>query len=105
MKALLLVPIFPLLAWSVTPAAGHQALNAPKQATTLQTLVEDHLLSSDAAADVRSVVLKQIANVTASLTEGYLRDLIALGIAAFGVSENDAFQSSLHLMYHSSSGQ
>ncbi|KAJ9615623.1 hypothetical protein H2200_001698 [Cladophialophora chaetospira] len=56
------------------------------QATTPQISFEEELLSSNAAANIRSVVLEHIANVTALLTEEYLKGLVTSGMDAFGTN-------------------
>ena len=94
MKTLSLLSIFSLLALSILAVAGHQSPNGElSQAATPQSSFEDQILSSDAVADVRSVVLRHIANVTALFAEEYLKDLVASGIDAFGVSMVEALKS------------
>ncbi|KIW65769.1 hypothetical protein PV04_07996 [Phialophora macrospora] len=88
MKALLLVTMLPPLALSATQVAEQQPFNPQlSQEMTAQALFGDQLPSSDPAADVRSVMLRYIANVTASLAEEYLRDLIASGLEIIRTNE------------------
>ena len=58
-----------------------------------QALSENQLLVTAAVGDIKSLILKHIANVTASLAEEYMRDLVALGTDVLVVSVQKGFQA------------
>lgn len=76
-----------LLFCSAASAADDKALNEPlADAMTLLRLFEGHPALSGPVDDIKSVVLQHIANITAVVTEEYLREFVASSMAIFGVS-------------------
>lgn len=83
----IIVPALSLLFLSAASAADPKALNAPlADAMTLLSLFEGHPALSSPVDDIKSVVLQHIANITAVVTEEYLKEFVASSMAIFGVS-------------------
>ncbi len=93
MKNFLLALPFLFVVLSAASGAEGEALDTPwAQAILPQALSEQQLLVTAAAAgDITSLVLRHIANVTASLTEEYLKGLVALGTEVLLVSITEHF--------------
>jgi hypothetical protein len=76
MKFAFAVAGFQLLALSVMSMSDQQPLDSSVSKADGQTLQASPFLSLEASAGLRSMVLQHLANVTASLTQEYLRDLV-----------------------------
>jgi hypothetical protein len=68
-------------------AASHETEHISNiQATIPRAQYEDWPMTSEALANVRSLILDHIANITAAVAEEYLRDSLSPGMGTILVS-------------------